>query len=114
MKLLNDIQKWKQLAIIKTPRLSKAATREAKGNCLADAVASQAALNRQITQTRECSLLQNKQTNEETSFTVLTGRCRGKQNTATKGGPLSQANRHGWTQSETNLTYRSLITYTEL
>ena len=65
MKLLNDIQKWKQLAIIKTPRLSKAATREAKGNCLADTVASQAALNRQITQTRECSLLQNKQTNKQ-------------------------------------------------
>ena len=43
--------KLKQLAFIKIPEHSKAATMKAKGNHLADAAASQAALNSQIIQT---------------------------------------------------------------
>lgn len=54
---LDAIQQPKQLAIIKIPGHSKATTMEAKGNHFADAAAKQAALNSQVIQTRECSLL---------------------------------------------------------
>ena len=48
--LLDVIQKWKQLEIIKISGHSKAASVETKGNYLADAAARQTALNSQIMQ----------------------------------------------------------------
>lgn len=84
----------KQLAIIKIPGFSKAATMEAKGNYLANAAARQAALNSQIVQTCECSLLPNKSI--KTLFYGFNGRAaEDKRIWQQKGEILSQTKRYG-------------------
>ena len=70
--------------IIKIPGLSKAATMEAKANYLADAAARQAALNSQIVQTCECSLLPNKSV--KTLFYSSTGELQRKRGHGNKRG----------------------------
>ena len=81
----------KQLAIIKIPGLSKAATMEVIGNYLSDTVARQAALNSQIIQIWECSSLPT----ESIKIFYSSNRQLWKTMWQQNGEHLSQANKYG-------------------
>ena len=93
--LLDVIQQLKQLAIIKTPGHSNAATIEAKGNNLADAAARQAAIRNRIIQTKDVSSFYC--INKRCSYIAPTDSCRGRQEdmATRRGEPLTLANRYG-------------------
>lgn len=85
VELLDAIQQLRQLTIIKIPGHSKAVTMEAQGNHLADAAAKWEALNGQIVQTWECSLLPIKSIKDSLP---TDGYRRRKEDMATKRGNL--------------------------